>query len=441
MFRKVLMLMAIVLAAFVCSTQAAVIYSTWDGGGNYNDWDDANNWDTNTVPDNGGGNTFVVTINAGGGVRIGLQQSRTIDQLDCYGEFELQNWTSAANMYVELTLVDPNGLTNHGYLVIGGTKEGFTIEGNVTNTAGAMLELEYMDIKERDLYNQAGATVEVFYEVTVDGAVENAGSMVITSAGWFSTDNNFNNLGEILMYGGTCGVREEILDNNDTGLIKGFGVIYVDQLLRNKGQIYAYGGSLAIKCEGPLTNTGTLGNMCLSTLYISPAEDVNNQGNIEIKPGGGIAFDCNLVNEPNGTIQLNGGTLALNDSTITQQAGATFEGFGTISGGSGGIVIKPDAEVKLTASTNVVGNVEINENGTLEVKDGVTLVTGQTVCDGTIYMKGGYFIPQGGLSGDCNIVWEPGVYINAADFNLDGQVNFEDFAYIADSWLWQTAWH
>jgi len=38
-------------------------------------------------------------------------------------------------------------------------------------------------------------------------------------------------------------------------------------------------------------------------------------------------------------------------------------------------------------------------------------------------------------------IWEPGIYTNAADFNLDGQVNFEDFAYMADTWLWQTAWH
>ncbi len=435
MVRKELILAAIVaIFSFYCQAEAAQIAVTWDGGGDGRTWSDANNWNPDVVPDNGA-NTYVVTINAGGYVWVGLQQSRTIDQLYCYGEFELQNWTSSANDWVNLTLVDPNGLTNHGYLVIGGTRKGFTIEGNVTNTAGAMLELEYMDIKERDLYNQAGATVEVFYEVTVDGAVENAGSMVITSAGWFSTDNNFNNLGEILMYGGTCGVREEILDNNDTGLIKGFGVLYADQLLRNKGQIIAFGGSLAVLSEGSLTNTGVLGNKPLSSLHIKPAEDVNNQGTIEVNAGGGVAFDCNLVNDTNGVIELLNGTLAA--TTITQSADADFSGFGGITGD---VVIETNGIIELTSSTNIVGDVEIKPDATLEISDGVTLITGQTVCNGTIHIKGGYLIPQGGLSGGCNIIWEAGLFTNPADFNLDGQVDFGDFAYFAETWLWQTAW-
>lgn len=66
--------------------------------------------------------------------------------------------------------------------------------------------------------------------------------------------------------------------------------------------------------------------------------------------------------------------------------------------------------------------------------------TGQTTCNGTIHIKGGYVIPQGGLSGNCNVIWEPGLYTNVADFNLDGQVNLKDFAYFADVWLWQSAW-
>lgn len=437
MIRKVFALMTIVLVFGICESRAAQIAVTWDGGGTYNDWDDANNWDPNVVPNNGT-DTYAVTINAGAGeVRVGLRERSTIDQLDCYGEvlfFEgPHDWQ---NEPIKLILVNPGGLTNYGELEM----DGLEITGNVTNASGAELGLEEVDI-EGDLYNQAGATTEVFYEGSVNQSVENAGLILVHPAGDLYTDNNFNNLGEIFVYGGAFGADEDILDNNDTGLIKGFGVIYAEQLLRNKGQIYAHGGSLAIKCEGPLTNTGTLGNMCLSTLYINPAEDVNNQGNIEIKPGGGVAFDCNLVNEPNATIQLNGGTLALNNATVTQQAGATFEGFGTISSGSGGVIIKPDAEIKFTASTNIVGNLEIDENATLEINDGVTLVTGQTTCNGTIHMKGGYIIPQGGLSGDCNIIWEPGIYTNAADFNLDGQVNFEDFAYMADTWLWQTAWH
>jgi hypothetical protein len=163
--------------------------------------------------------------------------------------------------------------------------------------------------------------------------------------------------------------------------------------------------------------------------------DVNNAGIVEVNAGGGVAFDCNLVNEPNGVIKLLGGTLAA--TTITQKADANFAGFGGISGD---VVIDTNGIIKLTGPTNIVGDVEIRDGATLKISDGLTLITGQTVCNGTIYMKGGYVIPQGGLSGNCNVIWEPGLYTNVADFNLDGQVNLKDFAYFADTWLWQTAW-
>jgi len=42
---------------------------------------------------------------------------------------------------------------------------------------------------------------------------------------------------------------------------------------------------------------------------------------------------------------------------------------------------------------------------------------------------------------NCNIIWQPGTYTNAADFNLDGTVNNKDFAAIAGTWLWQAAWY
>jgi len=430
MFRKELALVAIVLAVGICDLQAAQIASTWDGGGDGQFWRDADNWDPNIVPDNDA-NTFAVTIdsNSMGANKVQVHlQTRTVDQLDCYGEVELRSYTSG---WVELILVNPAGLTNYGYLVI----EELEIGGNVTNTTGATVELEDMGI-EGDLYNPAGATIEVFYEVWVD-AVENAGSIMIALAGKLDVEEGaLHNTGQINIYGGACTAYGNILDNNDTGLIKGFGVLYVDQLLRNKGQIYAYGGCLAIDTDGPLVNEGILSNYPLSSLHMKPAVDVNNQGTIEVNAGGGVAFDCNLVNEPNGIIELLGGTLAA--TTITQKADANFAGFGGISGD---VVIDPNGLIQITGPTNVVGDVTISPNATLEVSDGLTLITGHTTCNGTIRMLGGYIIPQGGLSGSCNVIWEPGLYTNVADFNLDGHVNLEDFALFADTWLWQSNWH
>jgi hypothetical protein len=171
--------------------------------------------------------------------------------------------------------------------------------------------------------------------------------------------------------------------------------------LNNKGEIIAYGGSLAIKSGGKFINIGLLQNIPVSSLHINPAEDVNNQGIINVSAGGGVAFDCNLVNEPNAVIKLLGGTLAA--TTITQKAGATFQGFGGITGN---IVIEPYGVIKLTGPTNIVGDVNIAENAVLEISDGTVLITGHTICNGTIRTKNGQIITQGGLSGNCNIITE-----------------------------------
>jgi len=268
-------------------------------------------------------------------------------------------------------------------------------------------------------------------------SVENAGTIIVVPFSSLGGDESTShNTGQINIYGGSYNT-EDILDNNDTGLINGFGVIYAEQLLRNKGQIYAYGGSLAILCEGSLTNTGVLGNKPLSSLHIKPGEDVNNNGTIEVNAGGGVAFDCNVVNEPNAIVQLLGGTLAA--TTITQSADANFAGFGTISGN---VVIEPNAIIELTGPTNIIGDVNIPAGATLEISDGQTLITGHTTCKGTIHLKGGTVVFQGGCDcDDCNIINEAGIDRNRFDINADGTVDFKDFASFADTWLWQASWY
>ncbi len=61
MFKKVLILTAVVLFFSAREVQANVIHSTWVGCED-GMWGDANNWNPAIVPDNGAGNTFVVTI-------------------------------------------------------------------------------------------------------------------------------------------------------------------------------------------------------------------------------------------------------------------------------------------------------------------------------------------------------------------------------------------
>jgi hypothetical protein len=299
-----------------------------------------------------------------------------------------------------------------------------------------------------DLYNGPGNTIVVRGDenLNVYGSIQNFGTILIVPTKSVWAQYEFQNSGLVEMLGGPCS-SVQTFTNYATGIIKGCGSIgSSDNCIDNKGLIWSMGGSLILGSysDDPkkvgISNTGTLRNSPGTSLTVifwpSFVPDVNNQGTIEINADGAVVFDCNnLNNEHNAIIKLYGGTLAA--KTVTQKDGAIFEGFGGVTGN---VVIEPNATIKLTGPTNIVGDLKIDEGATLEISDGTTLITGQTTCNGTIHMKGGYIIPQGGLSGNCNIIWQPGTYTNPADFNLDGYVNLKDFAYFTDTWLWQTAW-
>ena len=443
MVRKVSILAAIVVMFSFCShARAAQISVSWDGGGDGRSWEDPYNWDPDIVPDNAGGNTFAVTIDnnsiGGGEMQVYLQQDRTITRLDTSGAVRL---TSGRLNWIALTVVDVNGLTNYGELKI---FEQGDIHSNVTNTAGAELYLKDLYIIG-NLHNLAGGFIE-FDDAYVmgensTGVVENAGFII--TFGELEAFNTFHNTGQINIYDGGCG-SDSLFHNDVNGVIKGSGILYADQL-QNKGQITAFGGSLLVVCGGAITNTGLLRNKPLASLhirlslFIEPVADVNNFGTIEVNASGGVAFDCNLVNKPNGIIKLLGGTLAA--TNINQSADATFNGQGNIT--TSNLIIEAEGLIRLTGPTNIFGNVQIDPNATLEISDGQTLVKGHTTCNnGTIHMIGGRIICQEGLTNNnCNIIWEPGTYTNLADFNLDGTVNFKDFADFANTWLWQASWY
>ncbi|MCJ7777555.1 MAG: hypothetical protein MUP16_04500 [Sedimentisphaerales bacterium] len=446
MFKKTLFLTTVLSVLLACNLQAEQIHSTWVGGPS-GQWEENDNWDPfefmSEGPDNITGlpgHSYVVTINKPpiniDEVTVGLYYSHTIDSLDCYGKVNLENWS---DHYVCLSIPesnppyppDVNCLTNHGDLSIE-----IDIRGDVTNITGATLELgEHINIFG-DLYNEVGGTITVYMtdiDIEEGGEVYNDGLIRIYTVGGIGETPYFHNNGEIQLFiGGGC--NGAIFDNNCKAVIQGSGAV-TGQQLHNKGTIRASMGPLLLYFEGSLTNSGILKNDVGATLNVHIPIDANNEGTIETNAGGAMTFDCNLCNEPNGIIKLLGGTLAA--TTITQKADANFAGFGGITGN---VIIDSNGIIKLTGPTNIVGDVNISPNATLEVSDGTTLITGQTTCNGTIHIKGGYIIPQGGLSGNCNVIWEPGLYTNVADFNLDGQVNLKDFAYFANTWLWQTAW-
>ena len=464
MFRKVLMLTAIVLVFAACQLQAAVTNSNWVGG-SQGEWGNANNWSPAIVPDNDGGNTFVVTIDSnsigGGDVVVFLSSDYTINQLDCNGIVELGK---VGFDRIELVL-NPNGLTNYGELEIWREGSQMVIDGNVTNygsmefecdingdvvnKSGATLDFwDHLNIYG-NLYNEAGATLlfgDEDADIEGDGEgiskIVNDGTIICQhDPGGPGEEDLFENRGSIELFGGSCSA-EETFDNNSTGQIEGWGAIRAwgtsgNQIIQNKGSIRASSGVLLLWSSKSIVNSGILSNEPIASLRLKAAEDVSNQGTIEVHASGGVAFDRNLVNEPNGVIKLLGGTLAA--TTITQSADANFAGFGSTTSD---VIIDPNGLIELTGPTNIIGDVNIPTGATLEISDGQTLITGHTTCDGTIHLIGGTVIFQGGCDcNDCNIIHEPGPDRNHFDINADGIEDFTDFASFANTWLWQASWY
>jgi hypothetical protein len=432
MFRKSAVLA--VLTAFMAAGNlfAAQINSNWVGG--HGDWNVASNWSPAIVPDNGA-DTYAVTID--GSIETataGFYDSFTITSLATYGDVHLERWEFGPIW--GLTVLE--GLNNYGSLHLD-----VSIHGDVTNNPNAYLQF-YTHINiYGDLINSANAVME-FQNIDMDVEGDGDGGKIINNGLIRGIKNGnpgeealFENNGSIELYGG--GVSGAVFDNNDIGKIKGFGYVSGDHL-QNDGVIEASGDQLFLG-SGSVTNTGLMkvnpgADMFVTNLGFSFC-DVNNEGEIEINAGGSLVCDSNLTNQSNSITMLSGGTLAA--INITQKANANFTGFGGITGN---VRIEPDAVIKLTGPTNIVGDVNIAENATLEISDGQTLITGHTVCDGTIHLIGGTVIFQGGCDCDgCNIINEAGTDRNHFDINADGIENLKDFAEFADDWLWQATWY
>lgn len=465
MLRKVSILMVIVLVFSTCQLQGTVINSSWVGDEGL--WGNANNWAPNIVPDNDG-NTFAVTIDAGlGEAEVGLQQSRTIDQLDCYGEVELASWAD----WVELTFLDANGLTNHGDLeiyeldIVGNITnygdfdvEDSEISGSFTNKSGAYAYLSDSYIEDGNLYNETGAKLEIECDAELEGGdfTNNGWVFGIPASILWVGDGSFTNNGLINIKDSEIGNDEEngIAENfvnTSSGRIWGSGILFTAADLINSGSIVASAGNLTVFAHHhgkEIINNGTLENNVGSSLHLEVGvNDVNNNGFIIVNANGSITVkfeplytepnDCTLNNEPNGVIKLFGGILSA--ATVVQKAGATFEGFGGITGD---IIIDPNGLIELTGPTNIIGDVNIPAGATLRISDGQTLITGHTTCDGTIHLIGGTVIFQSGCDcEDCNIVNEAGLDRNHFDINVDGIVNLRDFAGFTNTWLWQATWY
>lgn len=374
MFTKTLIVIGAILSFSASMLRGNVIHSSWTGS-DLDLWSIPNNWDRPEIPNNDLTDSFFVTVSAGERTRIVFTENITISQLDCYGNIDLE-----VGEY-QLQIVDINDrskkgpLNNYGTLQISGVGVEHEIYANIINTSKA--------------------EVFVSNEVNFHGQFENDGVVLITPSSHLFCDGSFISSGHVEIYDAMLQCQDNGLENIENGTITGSGMIHTSLSIRNHGKIQARGGTLILHSLTSLINNGVLENTPLSSLHIQTAEDVNNFGTIGVNAGGGVAFDCNLVNEPNAVITLLNGTLAA--KTITQKAGAILKAFGGITGD---IIIEPNALVELVGPTNIVGNMTIGEGATLDISNGTVLVTGDVTCDnGTIRTTNGTITMLGETKG------------------------------------------
>lgn len=424
-------------ALLLCLTTAAAaeqVSSSWIGGGT-GLWSEAYNWSGYTVPDNDETRSFAVTIDGTASQRqVEISQDRTIDSLDCHGAVSL---ITEMQGQLDLTLLDPNGLTNHGSLRLRGSpysqSRSFLIHGEITGAPTAQTELHNVRLAD-DYNNPADVTTVVKYETLFLSNLANYGTIRIEPGSDMSVTGAFNNEADLQLLAAKCTIHGDL---SNSGNITGAGRIRSGAAFTNTGTVLADAGALVFDADGSITNNGTLAAAAAAALHINVPADVNNAGTLQAVSGGAVTFDGGVVNEAGASVSLLGGTLAAD--SVTQLPDADFTGFGTILAD---VSIEPAAQIDLTGDTDIIGDVNVPDGATLTISDGRTLITGRTNCAGTIHLAGGSVIFQGGCDcADCNIIHEAAADRNHFDINTDGTVNLEDFSTFADNWLWQATWY
>ena len=421
----------------------------WDGSIGCS-WSDYRNWWVEAYPDPPGeccvpNNLSNVILNNAQGVCLDTNGTAIINSLKNSGE----SWLSLqTGWYPCLKMVN---FLNQGELKINGWQEHFIeITGSFVNDTDAVLQISTnLSFQgSANLLNAGEFDVDPFCKVAMhDGEITNSGKLdidgrldnvSITNSGVVQVGGNGDidalnllNNATIQVYGGSLGSDNELINS---GSITGWGVVYGTSSFQNQtgGAITASYGALRLVTDGTFSNSGIIKNLPLSSLDIwdwSSPTDVMNNGTIEVNTGGGVAVHSNLRNSE--IIHLLGGALSAN--TIIQNSGATFSGFGNITAD---IVIENSGAMQFTGPTNIIGDVTIGTDATLEVRDGQTLVTGHTTNNGTIHIIGGTIIFQGGLTNNGDIIRESSSYSNASDFNYSGSVDGSDLAVFASEFGW-----
>jgi len=419
---------AAVMAACLCPTLAfGQTNSTWNGGtGN---WSTSTDWTPNQVPNNGGGNTYNVTI-ASGSVNediVILDQNATISSLmlGANNENDLntylwsKNGTAVTlNIIGGLTVgqgeivfgngdnltVGGNATINGGVVEIGGS---LLVDGTATLSSGGNLILDsgaVANISTLVVSQNQRNEINIAANSTLNLTNQPNGITDIVSGQWniYGTFNagstnglaNLNSLEGFLNLGnlqtttvtpgsGTLTITDGLNLNGNGTILTILGNLTTSGIVEN---IYNFrpieGGTLNVADTLTIQPTGAISFSNGGVINVGGA--LVNRGVVTLTNGSTISMGASSVNS--GTIKLSG-SRQMPDSVIT---GATtgvvltnekrIVGGGNIGNGSMGLVNSSTGRVFADLVTPLVIQVSsagFQNNGTLQINAGSTLtITG-----------------------------------------------------------------
>ena len=296
---------------------------TWDGGGATNNWSEAANWSTNTLP--GGGDTAIfdgtssknVTIDTSisvGGIDIKAGYTGTITQAKGVNiSFGFWGYTQAAGTFV-------------------GGDGNFSVVRNTTTTGSAFT-------LTGGTFTPPLGTFSFEADFTISGGTYNGDGKTVTFNGLDFVDNS------ILTCSGTLP-----------------GIVFIDKSGQNADFTLSSGCSITvtiIQSNGNVTNNGTI-------THTGTVFDLNDVASAFAKDGGGFYNNAGATIIFAGTeIFLEGdftqaGTFDLTGKTITFDGVDFFDGSDIVCNGNlgGSVIIMKGTNATTTVSEGCIATVE-----------------------------------------------------------------------------------
>ena len=381
--RAVFLSLGILLFVVASYGQATQINGAASGN-----WSNTASWSPATVPNNGGGNTYNVTLLNSPAVTITLDINPTIDTLTLDSGSEL---TTDAG-----TTLTTTGLTNGGVVNFANgntlTVNGATTNTNEINIAGASTANFNGNLTNSSEFLTSGKST-----ATVSGTFTNSNFVDLESSGDVLNVGTLTNSGEIIINagatlnitGGGQGITTVVAGSNL--IVAGtLNVINGTTTTNGLANLTTVAGNLTWENGQTLTDTPTGGTLSIVSggeLAIQNASklvvaNISNSGTFVTSGGSTATVSGTFTN--NNFVELESSGDVLNAGTLTNGSTATFD-------------VQPGATLNLTGATSSnAGAINLNSGGILEISASKVTISGT----GKINLSGAGSVIEGALSTD-----------------------------------------